>query len=313
MAYVKVGPWVNGGAPALSATNLDTIETQYDEAVADLATHATLDTGVHGAGASTLATEADLTVHTDLTTAHGAVSTATASKMVVRDASGRTKFAAPNAAGDALIKGTRVTVAELPAVTDEKILKGTGGSMEEVDWPDLATHTGVAAAHHAKTTSFADMTDRAGVSKLGWASGKLLKGAGVTSDPVVLSSYSYSIAASDSLKHSNDTQQNFADGSYTKQKETHLDDLLPGNIRIKFDLEAGPDETVYGRLYRNGGVIGSERTTSGGWVTYSEDFDASSWVIGDLIQVYCWTDDGSFNSSVIYLRIYYDLTFIDAS
>jgi len=28
--YVKVGPWVNGGAPALSAANLDTLETQYE-------------------------------------------------------------------------------------------------------------------------------------------------------------------------------------------------------------------------------------------------------------------------------------------
>ena len=30
MAYPKVGPWVNGGAPALSAANLDRIETQYE-------------------------------------------------------------------------------------------------------------------------------------------------------------------------------------------------------------------------------------------------------------------------------------------
>jgi len=37
MAYVKVGPWVNGGAPPISAANLDTIETQYELAVADIA------------------------------------------------------------------------------------------------------------------------------------------------------------------------------------------------------------------------------------------------------------------------------------
>ena len=28
--YVKVGPWVNAGAPALSAANMDTLETQYE-------------------------------------------------------------------------------------------------------------------------------------------------------------------------------------------------------------------------------------------------------------------------------------------
>ncbi len=44
MAYVKVGPWVNGAAPALSAANLDQVETQYDEAVTDLVEKATYDT-----------------------------------------------------------------------------------------------------------------------------------------------------------------------------------------------------------------------------------------------------------------------------
>ena len=34
MAYVKVGPWVNGAAPPISAANLDHVETQYDEAIA---------------------------------------------------------------------------------------------------------------------------------------------------------------------------------------------------------------------------------------------------------------------------------------
>ncbi len=85
--------------------------------------------------AAQLSTETELTTHGNLTTAHGAVSAATASKMVVRDGSARAKFAAPAAAGDALIKGTRVTVSEFPALTDEKIWKGTGDNVEEVDMP----------------------------------------------------------------------------------------------------------------------------------------------------------------------------------
>ena len=85
----------------------------------------------------------DLATHeANTTTAHGAVSAATASKHVVRDASARAKFAAPAAAGDALIKGTRVTVSELPAMTDEKIWKGTGANVEEVDFPTGWTPTG---------------------------------------------------------------------------------------------------------------------------------------------------------------------------
>ena len=82
-----------------------------------------------------------LTTHGALTTAHGAVSAATASKMVVRDAQGQAKFAAPAEAGDTLVKGTRVTTAELPALTDEKIWKGTGGNVEEVDMPSGLTFT----------------------------------------------------------------------------------------------------------------------------------------------------------------------------
>ena len=45
--------------------------------------------------------------HADATTGiHGAVSAATASKLVIRDASGRAQFAAPSADADAAIKST---------------------------------------------------------------------------------------------------------------------------------------------------------------------------------------------------------------
>ncbi len=76
----------------------------------------------------------DVSAHNaNTTTAHGAVSAATASKHVVRDASARAKFAAPGASGDALIKGTRHLIAELPALTTGKIWKGVGGVPAEAD------------------------------------------------------------------------------------------------------------------------------------------------------------------------------------
>ena len=49
--------------------------------------------------------------------------------------------AAPGAAGDPLIKGTRVTTAELPAVTDEFYLVGTGANMEERAVPSAGAAT----------------------------------------------------------------------------------------------------------------------------------------------------------------------------
>lgn len=83
-----------------------------------------------------LAFDADLTTHTgDTTTAHGAVSAATASKIVVRDASARAAFAAPAAAGDALIKGTALTITEMAALTTGKIWQGVANRPSEVDIP----------------------------------------------------------------------------------------------------------------------------------------------------------------------------------
>ncbi|MCK5236282.1 MAG: hypothetical protein KAR06_04775 [Deltaproteobacteria bacterium] len=71
MAYVKTN-WVAGVTP-LSEANLDHLETQYDEGVTDAATHAALDTGVHGAGGDVLATDADIGTHAALDTGvHGA-------------------------------------------------------------------------------------------------------------------------------------------------------------------------------------------------------------------------------------------------
>lgn len=54
--------------------------------------------------AGAVGTEVD--THVNLTTAHGAVSTATANRMIVRDASGRAKVAAPSASDDIAIKST---------------------------------------------------------------------------------------------------------------------------------------------------------------------------------------------------------------
>ena len=57
--------------------------------------------------------DAKITTHNNVANAHGAVSTATASKIVVRDASGRAAFAAPSANGDVAILSTVTTHAGL--------------------------------------------------------------------------------------------------------------------------------------------------------------------------------------------------------
>ena len=86
--------------------------------------------------------DADITTHNNVANAHGAVSTATASKIVVRDASARAKFAAPGAAGDAMIKGTAQTITELPALTTGKIWLGVGNRPVISDLPGIAPGEG---------------------------------------------------------------------------------------------------------------------------------------------------------------------------
>ena len=102
--------------------------------------------------------EDELNTHAGLTNPHSATDAATASRLVLRDAAGRAKFAAPAASGDTLIKGTRVTAAELLDGTLALPLKGAGA--------------GANPAYGRLT--------KAGME---WTANKLLKGAGAGANP----------------------------------------------------------------------------------------------------------------------------------
>jgi len=79
--------------------------------------HEKLTTGIHGVGASTVESasgaQGKVDDHAALTTAHGAVSTATASRIAIRDAAARLAVADGAAAGDAATKGQLDTHAGL--------------------------------------------------------------------------------------------------------------------------------------------------------------------------------------------------------
>jgi len=109
------------------------------------------------------------------------------------------------------------------------------------------------------------------------------------------------LTAGDYLQHANDGENFTGNTSYTKTHE--LITGFAGPLRIKFDLKSsnGADQ-VSGRIYLNGIAVGTERTTtSGTYVTYSEDILVSS---GDLIQVYCKQTSGTALAYVTNLRIY---------
>ncbi len=98
--------------------------------------------------------------------------------------------------------------------------------------------------------------------------------------------------ASDELKHANDTERSTTSEGYVKLKEIKVNEGFLHEVRIYFDLRASyyasPYEPAYGRIYRNGVAIGTERTKTSDneeWATFSEDF-TDAFKKGDLIQLY---------------------------
>lgn len=112
-----------------------------------------------------------------------------------------------------------------------------------------------------------------------------------------------------------DTAQSIA-AVYTKCKEIYL--VRGGTLRIKFDLMRDAAGEAFGRIYRNGSPVGTERSTFLGdpGVTYSEDI--AGWSEGDLCQLYCKNDPGGGGNTVkarnfrLYSDVYYDETVTQA-
>jgi len=117
-------------------------------------------------------------------------------------------------------------------------------------------------------------------------------------------------AATDTLKHSNDTERflSVPTATYTKIKETLLNQDI-SSLRIKFDMRSGgATYNCRARIYKNGAAVGTIRTnTTTSYVTYSEDF--TSLVSGDLIQVYCMEDTATTVPYVRNLRLCADKQF----
>lgn len=95
----------------------------------------------------------------------------------------------------------------------------------------------------------------------------------------------FSYAVGNVLETSNSAvTEHWSTTSYTKIKTLYV--ARPGAVRIKFGMKAYDGNTAYGRIYKNGVAVGTQRSTTerNSYQTYSEDF--SGLVIGDLIQLY---------------------------
>lgn len=107
-------------------------------------------------------------------------------------------------------------------------------------------------------------------------------------------------AAGTILLASSDGVLTVSDASYTKRKSIKVP--RSGTLTIKFTLTgSGGGNSTFGRIYRNGVAVGTEREcTTSSQTEYSEDI--SGWNAQDEVQIYCRRDsvDGSLRNFRIY-------------
>ena len=131
----------------------------------------------------------------------------------------------------------------------------------------------------------------------------------ITDERIPVKPFGLIYVASDTLLDSSDSEEYHGSITYTNEKEITIPDDIFSNdseLRIKFDLKsANMAITVYGRIYRNGVAVGTERsTTSTSYVNFSDDI--SGWSAGDLIQLYTRTAASGIVVYVQNFRVYGD-------
>jgi len=107
--------------------------------------------------------------------------------------------------------------------------------------------------------------------------------------------------AGDNLLISADTEESFLDSTYTLIKQIRIG--CAGAYRIKFDMKASGATQGYGKIYRSGSPVGTERTTiSTSYTTYSEDI--TGWGIDSTVELWAKNDNPSIASMYRNFRLY---------
>ncbi|MEK7549192.1 MAG: hypothetical protein AAB496_01755, partial [Patescibacteria group bacterium] len=110
----------------------------------------------------------------------------------------------------------------------------------------------------------------------------------------------FSQTAGDYELNLNSAERTTASATYVKLKETKIG--VGGTLRIKFSIK-GIGGPLYGRIYRNGVAVGTERNTSSDtYVEFSEDI--GGWSAGDLVQVYAHRTGSLTSVDIQGLNIY---------
>jgi hypothetical protein len=80
--------------------------------------------------------------------------------------------------------------------------------------------------------------------------------------------------------------------AYAKFKSLILVAHIGSSSKFRFYFEmiepAGPGNSVYGQIYRNGIAVGTEQVLSlAVWTGYTEDINTTNWTIGDTVELWC--------------------------
>jgi hypothetical protein len=94
---------------------------------------------------------------------------------------------------------------------------------------------------------------------------------------------------------SNDTEKTSISDTYEKLKEITITSGIAASSKFRFKFE-GKEQSGshpgYARIYRNGVAIGTEADLTINYVVYTEDINASNWVVGDKIQLWAHGEGG---------------------
>lgn len=119
---------------------------------------------------------------------------------------------------------------------------------------------------------------------------------------------------SDNLRNSHDTETNHSinDASFHKLKTITFTDGIEvktgKKIRVKFDVKSsGGGAYVYGKVYKNGDVLGTEQgTSSTTYVTKSEDLNISTIAAGETLELWGKAQAAGATVYIQNFRCYYD-------
>ena len=195
-----------------------------------------------------------------------------------------------------------------PGTADQSLRTGGAGANPAWETVDNATDLSIAS----QTTG--DMLYYNGanwVRLAGGTSGDVLtaNGAGVAPTYQTPTSGGATFAAGDYIIARDDNFGKISSGTVlAKKKEIVVNG--DGTLRIKFDIRShsvGGSQVF--RIYRNGGAVGTQRTASASWVTWSEDI--AGWSVGDTCELWGRKDVGGGGANVWFrrLRLYSDTPF----